>query len=241
MSTEVTHFNKYELHGAYHWEQCSPRERNFNPPLVARYGVVVREVEVRAPIDSVLDIGCGDGYLMAQVSPFANEVHGVDPEEQAVDLAKEMLGGDSKSRVVLGNCYDLPYPDEAFDVVLLADVIEHLKDDDACLREIRRVLRRTGTLVVTTPQWRSDRVWDERHEREYQSSELRDLLSRHFARVDLSFFWPLAWTDFCSTRIGWRACKLFARWGYNPFFREGTTNRPRFGQLKAVCGAPVQK
>ncbi|MDH3598832.1 MAG: class I SAM-dependent methyltransferase [Candidatus Tectomicrobia bacterium] len=221
--------------GAYHWEQCNRASRNYNPPLEARYEVVVREVRRWASLDTVLDLGCGDGYLMAQASPYAKRIIGIDTEVKGVHLAKHMLATHDNCEVYLGNGYDLPFPDNSFDAVLLADVIEHLVHPDACLGELRRVLKPGRGLWLTTPKWRPDRMWDERHIQEFKPQALQALLERYFGSVRLSFFWPIKWTNFYSTQFGWKLVKHIARRVNNPFYRESDTNPERFGQIKAVC------
>ncbi len=232
---KVVYFDKYDQRGAYHWQECDSRSPNFNPPLAARYEVVRREVSEASHCSRVLDIGCGDAYLIAQIQKFCTEVRGVDSEAQAVALANEILKEHPHCRVVQGDCYHLPFDDNYFDMVLCTDVIEHLTDPQACVREIRRVLNDKGTLVMTTPKFRPDRKWDERHEKEYTSQELTQLLSEQFAEVRMSYFWPLRWSNFYHSRIGWRLCKYIGRLGWNPFLAETSTRPNSFGQLKAVC------
>jgi SAM-dependent methyltransferase len=236
----VVHFDKYDDRGAYHWQECNPKSTAFNPPLVARYTVVKKAVEQLPRRRHVLDIGCGDAYLMARIQHHVDKLEGVDPEAAAVTLAAEILKPWPHCSAVQGNCYSLPFDDAQFDTVLLTDVIEHLTEPEACLAEISRVLTDDGVLILTTPKFRPDRKWDDRHEREYRENELRDLLLTRFANVQISFFWPLAWCRFYNTRIGWKLCKPLGRLLWNPFLRESTTDPERFGQLKAICRIPIR-
>jgi ubiquinone/menaquinone biosynthesis C-methylase UbiE len=234
-SAKAVYFDKYDQRGAYHWQECNVRSMNYNPPLVARYEVVRREVEVASQRDRVLDIGCGDAYLIAQIQSICTEVRGVDSESQAVALANQILGEYGHCSVVQGDCYQLPFDDGYFDMVLCTDVIEHLKDPHSCIKEIRRVLNDNGTLVMTTPKFRPDRKWDDRHEQEFTSQELGCMLREHFVDVKISYFWPLRWSNFYHTRIGWRVCKYIGKLGWNPFLSETQTHPDAFGQIKAVC------
>lgn len=77
-----------------------------------------------------------------------NIVHGVDVAKNNLKKAKRkgliVKQISTKTKI-------LPYSSNSFDVVLLADVIEHVFDTDALLRESRRVLKRNGKLILTTP------------------------------------------------------------------------------------------
>ena len=228
-------FNKYEEMGAYHWLQCNSHSVNFNPPLVARYETVIEEVNKFGMVERILDIGCGDGYLMSKVSQYSSATFGIDSEIQAINLAQKMLKNKSNCKVQNGNCYDLPFESKYFDIVLLTDVIEHLEKSDQCLSEINRVLKTGGKLILTTPKWRPDRKWDHRHVKEYKQEELKELLSDYFNQLTFSFFWPKWWSDKYSTRIGWHLIKYYTRLFYNPFKQESTKNADKYGQLKVIC------
>lgn len=239
--SEIVYFDKYDEGGAYHWAECDRRYGNwkrYNPALDARYELTVRAVQGLGLGGSLLDVGCGDGMLMSRVAPLFDRVVGVDADASAIGLAAGKLRGRANCEARHVASYDLPFADETFDVVTSADVIEHLKDPGQHLREITRVLRRAGALVLTTPQWRAGRTWDQRHEKEYKAGELAALLAGHFGRVEMSYFWPAAWSRVYATRAGWRMVKLMAIQLYNPFLGAGTSDAERYGQLLAVCRQP---
>jgi len=79
----------------------------------------------------------------------------VDFDPQAVEVARG-----KGLRVNLGGLTDCRYPEDSFDLVLMTHVIEHVHDPLAMLRQIRRLLRACGTLVVTTP---NGGTWGHRH------------------------------------------------------------------------------
>lgn len=96
----------------------------------------------------VLDIGCNDGYVGQKLIERGNEVYGIDISEENVLISRRR---GIKSRNVDIENEKLPYRDESFDIVILADIIEHVFDTDMLLRKSARVLKKGGTLIITTP------------------------------------------------------------------------------------------
>lgn len=93
----------------------------------------------------ILDVGCGTGANLEMLSEFG-EAEGVDVSDEALTFCK------SKGlKVHKGLAEELPFEDEEFDVVTGLDVIEHLDDDIAGLREMRRVTKEGGYALVFVP------------------------------------------------------------------------------------------
>lgn len=229
-------FDKYESSGAYHWKECDRRSSTFNPALVARYQVAVDQMRSTSRI---LEIGAGDGCLTALLAEAGAEVTGIEVDSAAVKLASTALRSMDNCAIAQADCYQLPFQSEEFDVAVLADVIEHLEEPEAALAEAARVLKPEGVLIVTTPKWRPDRVWDVYHVHEYTTSEIDHCLGKFFESVDISFFWPLFWSNIYSTKVGWRALRMYARYFPNPFLKVGSREE-RFGQILAVCRNPAK-
>ena len=123
----------------------------------------------------ILDVGCGTGTMLAYLSAFGR-VQGVDVDEEAVGYCHERGLLD----VSLGEAAKLPFPEGTFDLVTALDVVEHLDDDAAALREMRRVLRPGGYLLVTVPA--NPFLWGDQdevnlHKRRYVAGELRERLT----------------------------------------------------------------
>ncbi len=96
---------------------------------------------------SALDLGCGDGRLTVELD--AAELTAADVSPVALDRARGRLSG---ARLVeLDPDTPLPFDDGSFDLVLCAETVEHVRDVQLLLSEIRRVLRPGGTLALTTP------------------------------------------------------------------------------------------
>jgi 2-polyprenyl-3-methyl-5-hydroxy-6-metoxy-1,4-benzoquinol methylase len=218
MNSQNKDFNKYRLFGAYHWAECDRRSYNYNPLLEARCKVLAKRIR---DANRILEVGCGDGYLMSLVSPHCDKLVGIDADPLGVKFAKEKLLSFLNCDVMQSNCYHLAFKNGTFDMVLLADVIEHLDRPKDCLKEIKRVLTNTGSLILTTPKWRPDRKWDSRHFKEYKPEELYDLLKPFFNNISTSFFWPLWWHKLYANWLGCHYVRNFSRYFYNPFLNEG--------------------
>jgi SAM-dependent methyltransferase len=120
----------------------------------ALHGHIERAVGASGRPDlRVLDAGCGTGGLIRRLSPRHPSWRwtGVDLEPLAVDLAR---GWTSGADVRQASVTALPFGDATFDVVVSADVLYHVDDDEAALGEFFRVLRPGGRFVMNVPAYR---------------------------------------------------------------------------------------
>lgn len=93
----------------------------------------------------ILDVGCGTGGNLEMLKKFG-EAEGVDLSDDALEFCR------SKNLTVhKGLAEKLPFADESFDVVTALDVVEHLDDDEAGLKEMFRVLKRGGKTLIFVP------------------------------------------------------------------------------------------
>lgn len=98
----------------------------------------------------VLDLGCGTGAVLKEISTWGEPV-GLDRSELALRYAKERFG----SRLVLGDGTALPFASAEFDACVVLDVFEHIEDDIAAMGECARVLKPGGVLVLSVPAFKS--------------------------------------------------------------------------------------
>ncbi len=98
---------------------------------------------------AVLDLGCGDGRLTLELR--GRRIVGADVSRVARERARDRLEQRDIELVELTPGAVFPFADGSFDLVLLAETIEHVVDVESLLSEARRVLRPGGELAVTTP------------------------------------------------------------------------------------------
>jgi len=96
----------------------------------------------------LLEVGCGDGYLLAEAERRSFEVTGVEYSEHA---ARRARAGLTRGQVLVGDLSQVDLPAGAFDVCILADVIEHVRDPRSFLSTVRKRLKPGGCLLIATP------------------------------------------------------------------------------------------
>jgi len=99
----------------------------------------------------LLDIGCGNGYFLAQMRDLGWDVVGVEPDPNAVKVAKE----EYDLNVFCGAIEEIKFPENSFDVITMNHVIEHVLDPITLLSECKRILKPNGKLIVITPNIKS--------------------------------------------------------------------------------------
>ena len=139
----------------------------------------------------VLDVACGEGYGSNLMSGTANSVTGVDISQEAVEHANGRYHRDNL-RFLQGSATDLSmFEDASFDAVVSFETIEHIDEPSqkAFLKEIGRVLRPDGFLIMSTPDKKiySDLhdYHNEFHIHEFYKGEFVDFLKSQFSNVCL--------------------------------------------------------
>ncbi len=143
----------------------------------------------------ILDVGCGTGANLKLLGQFG-DAQGVDVSSDAVAFCRAR----GLDKVRLSPAEALPYENNEFDLVTALDVVEHMDDDVAGLREMHRVLRPGGRVLLFVPTFMF--LWgvqDEvsNHRRRYRLAKLRRSVTaagfevERITHVNITFFLPV--------------------------------------------------
>lgn len=140
----------------------------------------VAPIAYEIPLKSkVLDIGANSGEFMKLLKEKREcDVYGIDISDVAIDAARK-----KGLEVIKCDAAKMPFDDSSFDVVVMMEVLSHLVDPEAVVKEIRRVLRPDGLLFGSVPHANLERyIWDDqrKHRAYYEEPGLRDLLEKEF-------------------------------------------------------------
>ncbi len=109
----------------------------------------------------ILDCACGRGfYLNMYRYVSAVRLVGLELDPDIIRKAQRYVGHLPQLTLTRGNIYALPFPDNSFDGVILSEILEHVDDDVAGLREVRRVLKPGGVAAITVPNANYPFLWD---------------------------------------------------------------------------------
>lgn len=148
----------------------------------------------------LLDIGCGTGKMLRLLKRVA-EPTGIDNAPQAIAYSRRKKAG----KVIMADALKLPFPKEYFEIVSAQEVLEHINDDNAAMREWKRVLRKDGVLFLTCPAYMW--MWGPadkfaHHYRRYTRPQLVTLLQRNgFKIIRSSYFNTLLFSGVALIRL----------------------------------------
>ncbi len=122
----------------------------------------------------VLDAGCADGFGSTLLAEVALSVHAIDNDPALIAEAQKKH---ARANITFqsGDVRSLPFPDNTFDCAVGFEIIEHFKDQGAFLRELRRVVKPGGVLIISTPDHVANMkigVYQPRHEGHGHPGEL---------------------------------------------------------------------
>jgi SAM-dependent methyltransferase len=119
--------------------------------MLTRYDLAAKYSENK----DVLEVACGSGTGLDYIAQKATRVVGGDIDPKLVEMAKNNYKDNKKVTVITLDALKLPFDTDTFDVILLYEAIYYLSDVEQFLKEVKRVLRANGKLIISTVncQW----------------------------------------------------------------------------------------
>ena len=177
------------------------------------------------PRPRILDVGCGTGANLEILSEFG-DAEGVDVSTDALSFCRQR----GLDQVSLGEAEKLPYSDQSFDLVTALDVVEHLDDDLAGLREMHRVLKPGGHALMFVPAFMF--LWGvqddvSHHRRRYTMTQLKERVTAAGFEIERATFANI--TFFIPTLLGRVLMRITG-------FRPESENKLTIGFLNKPLG-----
>ena len=154
----------YEKEASVYNEEFYLKREEY-PTLRYRHNYILHMIsEISLPDTAkILDVGCGPGEMIKDLAKHNWKIYGVDIAKEMVEIASERINPEllNKGQVVIGegDIENLQFEDDLFDVIICSGVIEYLKDDILWLKEISRVLKTNGYLIINITNKYSVRKW----------------------------------------------------------------------------------
>ena len=178
-----------------YWKNSEEAGPNKDPTTPERIKILKKEIKKGK---KVLDVGCADGLITNQISN-GNQVYGIDISENAIKAAKKKYKKINFKVCEAEKKY--PFKKEEFDVVFSGDVIEHVPEPVKMIKEINRVLKKNGKIIITTPYhgfwknlaiilFRFDNHFDPEgpHLRFFTMNSMRKILKKNGFKVKRTYY-----------------------------------------------------
>lgn len=179
---EIEKLRLYENLGTTHWW------------LTSKYSILKDILRTQIPsgtdLNPMLDVGCGGGVFLRNISDVANQQFGTD-------INYEILSNGKKNTLseTVSDAKQLPYKSESFSLVSVIDILEHVDDDEVAIQELFRVLRTGGWLLISVPAFMAlfgehDKLFG--HYRRYSRNEItRKVTASGFHIKKATYIQPL--------------------------------------------------
>lgn len=124
--------------------------------------------------EKILDVGCGVGYYPFELAKkYGCKAYGIDLDINDINLATKISKAMNVSNVSFAqeNGLDLSFKEETFDKIILSEVIEHIYHEEEILKELWRVLKPNGCLIISTPYAQQTHNFSEQKSKIYTNSD----------------------------------------------------------------------
>jgi 2-polyprenyl-3-methyl-5-hydroxy-6-metoxy-1,4-benzoquinol methylase len=228
-------FDKYNRHGAYHWDQISIHPVKSNSFVKGRYIKCIELLKDKCDMKNkkILDLGCGDGALSYLLWKKGSIVYGIDNSEIAIKYAKKKhTEFNTNCQFLLADCYKTEFDSNYFDCVVCTDVMEHILEPLKLLTETKRVLKPEGYAVISTPIRFTYKPLDKMHMLEWFQEEFEDMVSQVFHGNEFYESHPLFWMEFMNRSLRNRIIVNLLSLFSNPFISN--SNKWRYNALQYI-------
>lgn len=140
-----------------------------------RYAIATKYIKDKV----VLDIASGEGYGTNLLSKNACKVYGVDISKEAVDFSRKKYPN-TNIEFIMGSIEQIPMPDNSLDVVVSFETIEHVNNHDLVMKEIKRIIKPKGLLIISSPVKNYGAIKNQYHLKELTTTEFQKLLRKYF-------------------------------------------------------------
>lgn len=109
----------------------------------------IEKTNIKDPV--IVEAGCGTGHVLEEIADVISTKNliGVDPLQWWLDKAKERLG--DRAQLIKGFAEDLPFENKSVDFAICTEVIEHVIEPKVVLKELKRVIRDNGLIIISIP------------------------------------------------------------------------------------------
>ena len=140
----MANYQKIAIDHVKHWRKTGKNPFQTDEAVKGNEDVTVDLVKELGLKGNLLDAGCGMGDLMLRLTDYK-------PEGVEIAVAYLEVAAERELKVHRANLEFLPFDNNSFDIITCTDVLEHVLDVNAVVRELKRVLRYGGALVVRVP------------------------------------------------------------------------------------------
>lgn len=171
-------YGKFDPNSREHWDKVYKEEGHADPNY--RHDIESFDKVLDEATGSILDIGCGNGYLLARAEMKGfKELHGFDLSGNGIDIAKTRADASFHR----GDATQLPYSDAQFDTTVSTEFLEHMKDIEKVVSEIARV---TKVVSLHITPYMNDCPSGE-HVQQFDES-IKNVFMRYFPKVEVEVF-----------------------------------------------------
>ena len=181
---DLTRLNSPEAYEQL-WSDPELLEHYLEPARLDGYDFIAKYALLNNSGSRILELGLGSGDFLNILNTKATqklEIYGLDYVESGLKRARKLL---PNGKFIQGDIYQLPYEDDFFDQIYCLQTLEHLKTPIIALKEMDRVCKNNGSILLTIPNGDMDKF--EGHEQFWNESAFREFV---YPRVlqDFIFF-----------------------------------------------------